>query len=118
MLSQLGSAARALGRRGALSVRLYTTHNAKETFLDTLEKRNMVQATTSSALRSHMASTKDGAFVPRTVYAGVDPSAASIHVGNLLPLLALLHCALYGHTALVLVRHFAHKDWRRNGVYW
>ena len=72
--------------------------------MDILEERNMVQATTSSALRTHMATTKGSTLVPRTVYAGVDPSAASMHVGNLLPLLALLHCALHGHTALVLVR--------------
>lgn len=41
------------------------------------------------------------------MYAGVDPSAASLHVGNLLPLLGLLHFALHGHTALALVSSFA-----------
>lgn len=76
---------------------------ATPTLLDTLEERNMVQATTSRALKSHMATYTAHKFVPRTVYCGVDPSAASMHVGNLLPLLALLHCALHGHTALVLV---------------
>ncbi|WFD32111.1 tyrosine--tRNA ligase [Malassezia sp. CBS 17886] len=45
----------------------------------------------------------DGSLVRRTVYSGVDPSAPSLHVGNLLPLMALLHCALHGHTALVLI---------------
>ena len=78
---------------------------AKTTLLEVLEERKLVQAVTSRALREHLA-TRDanGKLVTRTVYAGIDPSAVSLHVGNLLPLLALLHCALHGHTALVLVR--------------
>lgn len=84
-------------------VRGHTTASFQKTLIDALEERNMVQAATSSAIKTHLATTQNGALVPRTVYAGVDPSAASMHVGNLLPLLALLHCALHGHTALVLV---------------
>ena len=72
--------------------------------LDELESRGLVQAITSRALRQHVNTTDaSGQLVPRTVYSGVDPSAASLHVGNLLPLLSLLHFALRGHTALVLV---------------
>lgn len=37
------------------------------------------------------------------VYSGVDPSASSLHVGNLLPLLTLAHFARYNHTPIVLV---------------
>jgi hypothetical protein len=38
-----------------------------------------------------------------TVYCGVDPSARSLHVGNLLPLIALVHFKLYGHESIALV---------------
>lgn len=38
-----------------------------------------------------------------TVYLGVDPSARSLHVGNLLALIGLLHFRLYGHSAVALV---------------
>ena len=40
---------------------------------------------------------------PMTVYLGVDPSARSLHVGNLLALIGLLHFRLYGHNAVALV---------------
>ncbi|GAC71236.1 tyrosyl-trna synthetase [Moesziomyces antarcticus T-34] len=61
-----------------------------------LETRGLVHTLTSRALRTHLSS-------PRTVYSGVDPSARSLHVGNLLPLLALAHFARYGHRPIVLV---------------
>ena len=62
--------------------------------LSELEARGLVQETTSSALRAHVDTISDGTLVPRTVYSGVDPSARSLHVGNLLPLLGLLHLSL------------------------
>lgn len=37
------------------------------------------------------------------IYSGVDPSARSLHVGNLLPLLTLLHMKQAGHHVLALV---------------
>ncbi|OCH92292.1 tyrosyl-tRNA synthetase [Obba rivulosa] len=37
------------------------------------------------------------------VYAGVDPTAKSLHVGHLLPLLCLLHFQLYGHRIIPLI---------------
>lgn len=40
---------------------------------------------------------------PRTVYAGFDPTADSLHVGSLLPLLALSRLQKAGHRPIVLV---------------
>jgi tyrosyl-tRNA synthetase len=40
---------------------------------------------------------------PRTVYVGFDPTADSLHVGSLLPLLALRRVQLAGHRPIVLV---------------
>ncbi|KAK4303645.1 hypothetical protein Pmani_024354 [Petrolisthes manimaculis] len=38
-----------------------------------------------------------------TIYAGFDPTADSLHVGNLLVLVALLHCQRAGHHTIALV---------------
>lgn len=38
-----------------------------------------------------------------TVYCGADPSAVSLHVGNLIPLLILLHFYIRGHNVIGLV---------------
>lgn len=65
--------------------------------IDELDARGLIQTVTSRSLRTHLAS------APRTVYSGVDPSARSLHVGNLLPLLTLAHFARHNHRAIVLV---------------
>lgn len=39
----------------------------------------------------------------RTVYAGVDPTASSLHVGHLLPLMVLLHFQVRGHFVIPLI---------------
>ena len=40
------------------------------------------------------------ARVPVTFYAGFDPTAASLHVGSMIPLLAMAHLARAGHRPL------------------
>ena len=40
---------------------------------------------------------------PQLVYAGFDPTAASLHVGNLLPIMGLVHVQRSGHTPIILV---------------
>lgn len=40
---------------------------------------------------------------PQTVYAGFDPTADSLHVGNLLVIMGLLHCNRAGHHSIALV---------------
>lgn len=60
---------------------------------------------TSRALNEHLATKNDqGGLVERTIYSGVDPSAESLHVGNLLPLITMLHLVTHGHHGLILVR--------------
>ena len=110
-------------------VRLFSSRSV----VDVLESRGMVHAMTSRALKEHLSTTDDlGHHVSRTIYTGVDPSAASLHVGNLLPLVALLHCAMHGHKALVLVRKHEltprsvalreplaiHQDASQNALHW
>lgn len=38
-----------------------------------------------------------------TAYMGFDPSAASLHVGSLLPVMGLVHLQRYGHTPIAIV---------------
>jgi tyrosyl-tRNA synthetase len=65
--------------------------------LDDLEARGMVQDHTDlDLLRARLA---DG---PVTLYAGFDPSAVSLHVGNLVPLLLLRRFQLFGHRPIAL----------------
>ena len=37
------------------------------------------------------------------IYAGVDPTAPSLHLGNLLPIMVLFWVSLYGHQAISLI---------------
>lgn len=66
--------------------------------VDELERRGFIAALTNPTLRTHLDPTS-----PRTIYSGVDPSASSLHVGNLLPLLGLLHLTANGHKSLALI---------------
>lgn len=82
-----------------LSSRYITSQRAKGNILDTLASRSLLaQVTAPNSLRKHL----EGQ-VERTVYVGVDPSADSLHVGNLLPLLAALHFLEHGHKVIVLI---------------
>ncbi len=38
-----------------------------------------------------------------TAYIGFDPTAASLHVGSLLPIMGLARMQRYGHTSIALV---------------
>lgn len=40
---------------------------------------------------------------PQHIYAGFDPTADSLHVGNLLILMGLLHCQRAGHHPIALI---------------
>lgn len=65
--------------------------------LDELSQRGLVaQNSDPAALASHLAT-------PRTVYCGFDPTAGSLHVGHLVPLLMLRRFQLAGHTPVALV---------------
>ncbi|KAI9636133.1 tyrosine-tRNA ligase [Dioszegia hungarica] len=69
---------------------------AERNVIDELESRGYVSALTNPGLRQHVAS-------PSCLYAGVDPSASSLHVGNLLPLMGLLHFKMAGHKAIAII---------------
>ncbi|KAL9936025.1 hypothetical protein V8E36_004867 [Tilletia maclaganii] len=77
-----------------------SSSSAQHDPLHELSTRGLIQHSTSRALASHLASPRSS---PRTIYAGIDPSAPSLHLGNLLPLFALFHLAHAGHRCIALV---------------
>lgn len=63
---------------------------------DTLEARGLVAQCTDENIRERLAK-------PLTVYCGFDPTADSLHVGSLVPIMGLAHLQRDGHRPLVLV---------------
>lgn len=73
----------------------------RSTLLTDLHWRGLIaDVTTPEELDAHLARP---AAERRTVYVGFDPTADSLHVGSLLPLLTLRRVQLAGHRPLVLV---------------
>jgi tyrosyl-tRNA synthetase len=67
------------------------------TILEELDWRGLyADCTDRTALAARMAER------PITVYAGFDPTADSLHVGNLVPLLALRRFQMHGHHPIAL----------------
>lgn len=64
--------------------------------IDCLAERGFIDQTTSPDLRDHLA-------VPRNVYAGFDPTADSLHLGNLVGIVALEWFRRCGHTPFVIL---------------
>lgn len=67
-------------------------------FLEEIDRRGLaVQISHRESLDLHLTEAQ------RTVYCGFDPTAPSLHVGNLVPLLLLRRFQLAGHRPIVLV---------------
>src|SRR5580693_2355412 len=69
----------------------------KSPFLEELRWRGFLEAATSDDLDAFLGE------VPRTLYVGFDPTADSLHLGNLIPVMGLAHAQRHGHRPLVLV---------------
>lgn len=68
-----------------------------ENVFDTLANRGFIeQVTDEGALKGILAK-------PTTCYIGFDPTAATLHVGSLVPIMALMHMQKGGHRPIVLV---------------
>ena len=67
-------------------------------FIDTLESRGFIkQCTDLDALREHC---DKG---PVSAYIGYDPTASSLHVGNLLTIITMMHLERAGHRPVALI---------------
>lgn len=70
-------------------------------FIGELRWRGLLhQATNEEALRAHVS---DPAGSPRRAYAGFDPTADSLTIGNLVPIMLLVHFRHAGHEPVVLM---------------
>lgn len=67
-----------------------------QSILDTLKSRGLFEAMTDPGLAVHTAR-------PATVYAGFDPSADSLQVGNLVAVMGLRHFQRLGHRVICLI---------------
>ena len=66
--------------------------------MNTLRERGFIEKTThEEALVDHL----NGG--PITCYIGFDPTAASLHIGSLVPIMSLVHLQRSGHRPIVLV---------------
>lgn len=70
---------------------------ADPALLDHLEARGLIAQKSDDAIAEHLAR---GAV---TVYTGFDPTADSLHLGHMIPLMALAHFQRAGHRVLPLV---------------
>ncbi|MFH1377587.1 MAG: tyrosine--tRNA ligase [Planctomycetota bacterium] len=74
------------------------TADSRRCVLDELIARGLMdQMTDADAVRSLLQSP------PQTIYAGFDPTADSLHVGHLVPVMALAHLQRAGHCPIMLV---------------
>ncbi len=66
--------------------------------IDNLRRRGLItQMSDRARLEEHLAG------APRTLYCGFDPTADSLHIGNLVPLLTLRRFQLAGHRPILLL---------------
>lgn len=72
-----------------------TSH--KSSLLEELRWRGFLDATTSDDLDAWLNEAR------RTIYVGFDPTADSLHLGSLIPVMGLAHVQRHGHRPLVLV---------------
>ena len=68
-----------------------------DSFLEELRWRGFLEATTGDDLDQFLSAAR------RTMYVGFDPTADSLHLGSLIPVMALAHAQRHGHKPLVLV---------------
>ena len=70
---------------------------ARNSFLEELRWRGFLEASTSDNLDEFLNAGQ------RTMYVGFDPTADSLHLGSLIPVMALAHAQRHGHRPLVLI---------------
>ncbi|MEW6258789.1 MAG: tyrosine--tRNA ligase [Thermodesulfobacteriota bacterium] len=69
-----------------------------KTVLDVLKRRGFVEQTThEQELEAYLGQERVSAYI------GFDPTASSLHVGHLLPIMALMHLQQVGHRPIALV---------------
>jgi len=79
-------------------MQINSKEKSKMNVLDTLRERGFIEKTThDQELTDYLATSTI------TCYIGFDPTASSLHVGHLLPIMALSHMQKHGHRPIALV---------------
>ena len=73
-----------------------TTHVRALSLLTRLRQRGLIQDITGPELEASLEK-------PLVFYCGFDPTAPSLHVGNLLLLMSMIHLGRAGHAAVAVV---------------
>ncbi|KAF9471598.1 tyrosine-tRNA ligase [Pholiota conissans] len=77
---------------------VHQRHHHAVSLLEDLSQRGFIQdVTRRDALEGALHTKK------QTIYAGVDPTAKSLHIGHLIPLLTLLHFHIHGHNVIPII---------------
>ncbi|CDK28945.1 unnamed protein product [Kuraishia capsulata CBS 1993] len=92
-----GTVQKFLGLNGIVHSEADYYSDVQEGILSHLERRGLVSQVTGEVLGELVEKKKLG------LYCGADPTARSLHLGNLLPLMILLHFNLRGHNITALV---------------
>ena len=74
----------------------YEIKNQKMTFIEELRWRGLIQDVTPELEEAE----KNGKL---TAYIGFDPTAESLHIGNMVPIMLLVHWQRHGHKPIALV---------------
>jgi len=78
-------------------MRTYISLSKEHNIFDDLSQRQLISASTDpDALRKHMCN-------PIVAYCGFDPTASSLHIGHLVPILMLKRFQMYGHSTIALI---------------
>jgi tyrosyl-tRNA synthetase len=72
------------------------TENRENAFIAELRWRGFLEKMTSEDVGQHLSEER------RTIYVGFDPTADSLHLGSLVPVMALAHAQRHGHRPLAL----------------
>jgi tyrosyl-tRNA synthetase len=72
------------------------TRNRENAYLAELRWRGFLEKMTSEEVEPHLSEAR------RTIYVGFDPTADSLHLGSLVPVMALAHAQRHGHRPLAL----------------
>lgn len=89
---------RHLGQRVRVLVYHKRHYRAPPPLLEDLTQRGFIQDVTRPDAFENALATK-----VQTIYAGVDPTAKSLHIGHLIPLMCLLHFQIRGHRIIPLI---------------
>jgi tyrosyl-tRNA synthetase len=73
------------------------TSDSENSFLAELRWRGFLENLTSEEMDAHLSEKR------RTIYVGFDPTADSLHLGHIVPVMALAHAQRCGHRPLAIV---------------